>query len=206
MEILIIVCGLLVALVITTFSCARSYFAKGRLRGMQEAVRELNRGISAHYELDGQVVPERVATALKAFESVFERSNHQRSANPYHAQLWILGNAIGESIWIKGHAAGVRRKAPAQGKIRVDFSIAELLQLSWLAHLGFQHMMPNYRGFEIHRFSGAEDATEGARAVAKIEAAVPAKEKLLIDFSAQAKGRTKLISEWWQEVPNRLIA
>ena len=59
---------------------------------------------------------------------------------------------------VQGHRAGVKRKAPAEGYIRVDFSVTELLQLSWLAHLGFQNMMPNYRGFEIHRFSGAEDA------------------------------------------------
>lgn len=173
---------------------------------MQEAVRELNRGLSAHYELEGQVVPERVATALKAFHSVFERPIKLGPNNPYHAQLWILGNAIGESTWIKGHAAGVRRKAPAPGKIRADFSIAELLQLSWLAHLGFQHMMPNYRDFEIHRFSGAEDASEGSRVVAKIEAIIPEKEKLSIDFSVQAKGRKKLIADWWQEAPDRLTA
>jgi hypothetical protein len=43
----------------------------------------------------------------------------------------------------------------------VDLSVNELLQLSWLAHLGFQHMMPNYRGFEVYRFSGEEDAAEG---------------------------------------------
>ena len=206
MDILLVLCGLLAAFVIASFTCARSYFAEGRLLGMQEAVRELNRGISAHYELDGQVVPERVAIALKAFYSVFERPCIKKSTASYYAQLWIVGNAIGEAIWIKGHAAGVRRKAPTQGKIRVDFSLAELLQLSWLAHLGFQHMMPNYRGFEIHRFSGAEDACEGARAVAKIEAIIPAKERPFADFSAQAKGRQKLICDWWQEVPNKLTA
>jgi hypothetical protein len=71
----------------------------------------------------------------------------------------------------------IRRKTPAEGKIRVDLSINELLQLSWLAHLGFQHMMPNYRGFEIYRFSSETDAQEGARAVGKIEGVIPAKDR-----------------------------
>jgi hypothetical protein len=64
----------------------------------------------------------------------------------------------------------VRRKAPAKGKIRVDLSLNELLQLSWLAHLGFQHMVPN-RGFEMHRFTGEQDALEGTFALGKIESA-----------------------------------
>jgi len=70
----------------------------------------------------------------------------------------------------EGACAGIRRKAPAEGKIRVDLSLTELLQLSWLAQLGFQHMMPNYRGFEIHRFSGEEDAWEGRRPSARSRA------------------------------------
>ncbi len=66
-----------------------------------------------------------------------------------------------------------------EGRTRIDFTLNELLQLSWLAHLGFQHMMPNYRDFEIHRFSGETDAREGALAVAKLEAAVPTKARPL---------------------------
>ena len=206
MGILFVLGGLLAAFVVAGFSCARSYFEKGRLQGMEEATRELTRGISAHYELDGQVVPESVATALKAFSAVSGKHRKKRSTDPYHAQLWIVGDAIGEACWMKGHGAGMRRKAPAEGKIRADFSLNELLQLSWLAHLGFQHMMPNYRGFELHRFSGEEDAWEGAKAVAKIEAVIPAKKRPFADLSVQLKSRQKLICDWWQAVPNKLAA
>jgi hypothetical protein len=129
-----------------------------------------------------------------------------RLADPYHAQLWIVGDAIGDACWRKGHAAGIRRKAPAEGKIRADFSLNELLQLSWLAHLGFQYMMPNYRGFEIHRFSGKEDALEGAIAIGKIEGAIPAKMRPFTDLGVQLKNRQKLINDWWQGVPDRLTA
>ena len=106
----------------------------------------------------------------------------------------------------KGHAAGIRRKAPAEGKIRADFSLNELLQLSWLAHLGVQYMMPNYRGFEIHRFGGEEDALEGAIAIGKIEGAIPAKMRPFTDLGVQLKNRQKLINDWWQGVPDRLTA
>jgi hypothetical protein len=175
---------------------------------MEEAVREISRGISSHCELEGQVAPERVAKGVEAFKAVSgkRRKKGNGSADPCHAQLWIVGDAIGEACWLKGHAAGIRRKAPAEGKIRVDLSLTELLQLSWLAHLGFQYMMPNYRGFEIHRFSGEEDAREGAKAVGKIESVIPAKDRPFADLSVQFQGRQKLICDWWQAAPDRLTA
>ena len=156
----------------------------------------------------GQAIPERVAKAGKELKAVARKPRKKAygSTDPYHAQLWIVGDAIGEACWLKGHAAGIRRKTPAEGTIRVDLSLTELLQLSWLAHLGFQHMMPNYRGFEIHRFSGEDDACEGARAIAKIEGAIPAKDRPFADLSVQLKSRQKLICDWWKKPLDRLTA
>jgi hypothetical protein len=208
MDILIVLGSLLVALVFASWSCARSYFDNGRRRGEQDAAREIIRGLNSHYESDGQKVPETVAKALAALQAASgkRRKTADGSTDLYHALLWRLGDAIGEACWLKGHTAGIRRKAPAVGRIRVDLSPTELLQLSWLSHLGFQHMMPNYRGFEIHRFSGEADAQEGAKAVGRIEAAIPATDRPFADLSDQFKNRQKLISDWWQAVPNRLTA
>jgi hypothetical protein len=206
-DILFILGVLLIAFVVAAWSCARSYFEKGRLRGMEEATREIVRGISSHYEVEGQI-PECVGKALKQTKAVSGRGpkTGRGVTDPYHAQLWVVGDAIGDACWLKGHAAGMRRKTPAEGKIRVDLSLNELLQLSWLAHLGFQYMMPNYRGFEIHRFSGEEDAREGAIAISKVEGAIPARIRPFADLAVQLKNRQKLISDWWQGVPDRLTA
>ena len=208
MDILCILGGLQIALIVVGWSLAKSYFEKGRLQGMEEATLEISGGISSHYELEGQAIPERVAKAGKELKAVARKPRKKAygSTDPYHAQLWIVGDAIGEACWLKGHAAGIRRKTPAEGKIRVDLSLTELLQLSWLAHLGFQHMMPNYRGFEIHRFSGEDDACEGARAIAKIEGAIPAKDRPFADLSVQLKSRQKLICDWWKKPLDRLTA
>jgi hypothetical protein len=207
-DILLILGGLLMVLVVASWSCANSYFEKGRLRGMEEATREIVRGLSSHYELEGQTIPERVAKAVEGIKAVSKRPWKKRkgATDTYHAQLWIFGDAAGEACWIKGHAAGVRRKAPAEGKFRVDLSLNELLQLSWLAHLGFQNMMLNFRGFEMHRFSGEEDAREAAMVVGKIESVIPAKARPFADLSVQFKTRHKLIRDWWQAVPRRLTA
>jgi hypothetical protein len=207
-DILFMLGGLLVALLVAAWSCARSYYENGRLQGAKEATREILRGINSHYELEGQGVPEAVTKALKAIDAVSNKRRRMGSVltDPYHAQFWILGDAVGEACWLNGHAAGIRRKAPAEGKIRVDLTVNEVLQLSWLAHLGFQHMMPNYRGFEIHRFNGREDAQEGAKAVSRIEAAIPAKERPFADLSVQFRGRENLISDWWQPALKSLTA
>jgi hypothetical protein len=206
-DILLLLAGLQLVLMYAVFSSAKSYFERGRIRGMEEATREFTRGMSSHYELEGQGAPERVAAAIKAIKAAPPkiRKRGNGATDPYHAQLWVLGDAVGEACWLKGHTAGMRRKAPAEGKVRIDLSLTELLQLSWLAQLGFQHMMPNYRGFEIHRFSGEADAREGALAVSKIESAIPARERPFADLTVQLKQRQKLIVEWWQAV-GRLTA
>jgi hypothetical protein len=175
---------------------------------MEEAVREIIRGIGSHCALEGDAMPASVEKALSAYKALVDQpiSADGNKANPFHAQLWRLGDAIGEACWVKGHGAGVRRKTPSAGKIRVDLSVSELLQLSWLAHLGFQHMMPNYRGFEVYRFKSAEDAQEGARAVGRIEGALPAKDRPIADLTVPYKSRQKLISDWWDTSPGRLTA
>ena len=139
----------------------------GVCRGAEDATREILRSLSSHFERESQNIPESVAKALNAANaaSLQHRKPQKGASDPNHAQPSILGDAIGAACWLKGHTAGIRRKAPAPGKIRVDLSLDELLQPSWLAHIGFQHIMPNYRGLEIYRFSGEEDTQEGAKAV-----------------------------------------
>jgi hypothetical protein len=208
-DILLVLVGLVAGLMAVALSSARSYFERGRRQGMEEAIREMARGVSSHCALEGGAAPATVEKAMAAVKALGDRSRVAkggRSTDPYHAQLWVLGDAIGEACWLKGHAAGIRRKAPAEGKIRVDLSVNELLQLGWLAHLGFQHMMPNYRGFDSYRFGGEKEALEGARAISKIEGAVPVRERPVADLSIQFKGRQKLICDWWQVTPDRLTA
>jgi hypothetical protein len=88
--------------------------------------------------------------------------------------------------------------APRDGKIHVELSVDELHQLTWLAHLGFQHMMPNYRGFETHRFSGEDDARNGAKAIERLEVTILTMQGP-VDPVALANSRLTLIESWWSE-------
>jgi hypothetical protein len=208
-DILVVVGALIATLFVLAMSSARTYFEKGRRQGIEEAIREMAKGFTSHCQLEGGGLPVGVEKAISALDAV-SLDKRRRSAkgwrDAYNAQLWVLGDAIGEACWLKGHGAGARRKAPAPGKIRVDLSLNELLQLGWLAHLGFQHMMPNYRGFEIYRFGGEEDAQEGARAIGKIEAVIPARARPVADLSVNYRSRQKLICDWWKPTPGRLSA
>ncbi|CCD97697.1 conserved hypothetical protein [Bradyrhizobium sp. STM 3809] len=100
-----------------------------------------------------------------------------------------------------GHGAGVRRKAPNEGQIRIDLSPTELLQLGGLANLGFQHMMPNARVIPAHRFLDVDDARDASRSLSKVEAAIP--NKYRPDLLAQAENRENLITGWWRPAAHR---
>ena len=45
----------------------------GRLQGMEEATREIVRGLSCHYELEGRTIPERVTKAVEGIKAVSQK-------------------------------------------------------------------------------------------------------------------------------------
>ena len=66
MGILAVLVVLLVLLLASAWSSAKSYFAKGRLSGMEEATLEIIRGVCSHYEQAGQATPDYVTKAVEA--------------------------------------------------------------------------------------------------------------------------------------------
>jgi len=196
MEILIVITLLLLLLAISLGSMMRSTFIRGRHRGMQEAAAEIIRGVNSHFA-DGQL-PAGVSKALEKVRSSTGNVSHSRQLDLRHAQLWVFGDAIGNACRSKGYRSGKLSMAPRDGKIHVELSSNELLQLTWLAHLGFQHMMPNYRGFETHRFSGEYDARDSAKAIERLEVSMSAVHGPA-DPVALSNSRLALIENWWPE-------
>ncbi|MDH6263363.1 hypothetical protein [Bradyrhizobium sp. BR13661] len=193
--ILIVVGGLIVMLAYSIWSAIRSYYQKGKIKGIEEAVRELQVGMALH--LEAAPTPD----VKKALTDLHKRLRHRNSriskgTDRIHPDLWAVGAALAEESWLKGHGAGVRRKAPEAGKLRIDLSAAELLQIGSLANLGFQYMMPNMRLIDAPRFSGNDDALEASRSISKIEAAIPKMHRP--DLILQVTSREILIEDWWQ--------
>lgn len=183
---------------------SRSFFEKGRSKGIRDCIREMRRGTAIILECDVQNLPDDIGNVISALETLLDRAPSKTKLDSIHTQLSTLGRMLGEACWLKGHSAGIRRKTPAEGKIRVDLSAIELLQLGGLANLGFQHMMPNARLWDLQRFAGKDDASEAAQAVTRLEAAIPKEHRP--DLLRRAEGRLKLIDDWWVAVPDRAIA
>jgi hypothetical protein len=192
-DILSILVALIFLLLTAAWSSARSYFAKGRLAGMEEATREIIRGVNSHYELAGQSTPEPVAKAVEAVNTFARSASYEKSIYRYQARLWIFGDAIGTACWRKGYDTCKLEMTPRDDKIHVALSMNELLHLTALAHLGFKKMMPNDRSIEILRFSGEEHALEGAHAVGRLEWAIPEPHRP----SGHSASRQALIRHWW---------
>jgi len=193
MDILAVVIVLLLLLFAATWSAARSYFRKGRLAGMEEATREIIRGISSHYECAGLLPPAHVTKAVEAVRLFARGTACEKSIRRYHTLLWNFGDAVGRACWRKGYDACRLRMTPAEDKIRLGLPVSELLQFALLAHLGFSRMMPNDRGIETLRFDGEDQALAGAFAVERLEQAIPDQ---LRPFD-QADYRHALIRHWW---------
>src|SRR5882672_5611286 len=200
MGILAVIAVLLVLLLASTWSSAKSYFAKGRLAGMEEATLEIIRGVCAHYESSGQATPDYVAKAVEAVRTFARGATYEKSIYRYQARLWIFGDAVGAACWRKGYDACKQQMTARDDRIRVDLSLDELLHLTSLAHLGFKKMMPNDRGIEMQRFGGEQQAREVARVLEKLEWAVPEPQRPV----EPAANRRALIGHWWP--PERKIA
>ena len=200
MGMLAVLIGLLVLLLVSAWSSARSYFARGRLAGMEEATLEIIRGINSHYQSAGQPVPDQVTKAVAAIKSFARGASFEKSIYRFQARLWIFGDAVGAACWRKGYDACKQQMTVRDDRIRVDLSLDELRHLTALAHLGFKKMMPNDRGIEMQRFAGEEQAREVARVLEKLEWAVPEPQRPV----EQSANRRALIGHWWP--PERKIA
>ena len=194
MDMLVVIIVLLVLLLGSTWSSARSYFVKGRLAGMEEATLEIIRGVRSHYEQAGRPTPDDVTRAVESVKTFARAANRQKNIDRYQARLWIFGDAIGAACWRKGYdVCKLQMTLPRDDKIRFELSIDDLLHLTSFAHLGFKKMMPNDRGIEMLRFCDEAHALQGTRAVERLERAIPEQQRPL----EHAAGRIALIRNWW---------
>jgi hypothetical protein len=193
MDILAILVGLTLLLVIATWSSVRSYYARGRLAGMEEAAREIIKGIRSHYEVAGEPPPDHVAKAVEAVAASARGAFKEKDILRYHARLHGFGDAVGAACWRKGYQSCRQKMLPREDKIRLDLPVADLAQLAGLAHLGFRRMMPNDRGLETPRFGGEQQAWDVARAIERLELSIPE----TVRPSGHSTMRQSMIRQWW---------
>jgi len=199
MDILAAIAVLLLLWFAATFSSARSYFSKGRLAGMEEATREIIRGIRSHFDVPGQDLPDNVKKAVDAVSSFARCKTSEKSIQRYQARLWTFGDAVGAACWRRGYETCRQKMSPRPDKIRLELSLGELQDLASLAHFGFKKMMPNDRGIELARFGAEEHALSVARAVERLEFAIPEPHRP----SGHAMTRVTMIRNWWRPLERK---
>src|SRR5258707_6690762 len=102
MGILAVLVVLLVLLLASTWSSAKSYFAKGRLSGMEEATLEIIRGVCSHYEQAGQATPDYVTKALEPVTTFARPATYEKSIYRDQPRPWTFCDAIGAPFWRRG--------------------------------------------------------------------------------------------------------
>ena len=192
------------------FVADRAVFTRGRLSGIREAVDEVMRGAADHY----QNANETSEPILNALNDIKARLSKKRATgitgDTVSAGLSELGRAMGEVVFGKGFEAGrdaqARLEAPINGRVRVDLSINELMQIRWLAHFGFEHTMWNTwdpdgakpRPHVDVVFKNRTDAQRATEAIDLLEHRIPKERRDSGEPYALALNRQQMIRERWR--------
>ena len=195
------------------FVADRAVFTRGRLSGIKEAVDEIMRGAAYHYQNNNQT-SEPILNALNDTKARISKKPSVRiRGDGVSAGLSELGRAMGDVVFGKGFEAGrnaqARLEAPISGKVRVDLSISELMQIRWLAHFGFEHTMWNTwdpegakpRPHADISFKNKTDAQQAAEAIDLLEQRIPKQRRDSDAPYALALNRQQMIRERWHSQP-----
>jgi hypothetical protein len=142
-------------------------FNQGRLAGIREAVTDVSRSCSYHYESRDEPLPEKVDKALVYMSDALKRGNGiGGKIDLYLVGSGMLGDAMGEAAYQKGFDAGRRWSYPSDGEQRIDMQPDGWRAIRYMAHSGFLNQMPNFP------FDSEERAKHAEAAIEKLEIAI----------------------------------
>jgi hypothetical protein len=168
----LIAVGIVVAVIVIEWLRAQA-FQNGRLAGIREAVTDVSRSCSYHYEHKDEALPEKVDKALVYMSDALKRgSGVKGKIDLYLTGSGMLGDAMGEAAYQKGFDAGRRWSDPSDGERRIDMPPDGWRAIRYLAHIGFLHQMPNYTRMLHFPFDSEERALQAEAAIEKLEYAI----------------------------------
>jgi hypothetical protein len=176
------------------WAAAKEIYARGLLRGMQDAIKEITVGVASNCER--QAIPEQVADQLEGTkEATAKAKGSQDRVYAVSMRLCELGNALGMAAWQAGCEAGQQNANPREGEIRIDLTTQELIDICWLSHYGFKQMI--WGKDTSFTFKDEKEAEEATYAIGKLERRFPESHGDLDDPYAQAFHRQCMIWERW---------
>ena len=173
-------------------------YARGRLQGLREAMREMASGVGSTYQSVEMPLPDNVKSALRTIQrEVARASGAPQKADALARTLRRLGKEMGTAARLTGYESGHKDGAlPLNNEIRMDLSLRDLLTVRWLAHAGFKLMMRNKVGGKFC-FRDETDAQESNFALDRLEWRLGQEHADPTAPHALALGRQKLIWDRW---------
>ena len=169
-ESLVELTALVAVLGVAAMWAVNAIYARGRLRGVKEAMRELASGVASTYQSPGSPIPDTVKHSLDAMQKEVARARGDaKKAGAVVRALRALGCEMGTAARQSGYESGHKDGAtPLNNEIRIDLSLRDLLTIRWLAHAGFRLMMRNEAGDKFS-FLDETDAQESNFALDRLE-------------------------------------
>jgi hypothetical protein len=169
-ESLVELATLVAVLGVAAMLAVNAIYARGRLRGAKEAMRELACGVASSYQTHGSPAPEAVKRNLDAMQQEVARARGEaKKAGTIVRALRSLGREMGTAARQTGYECGHKDGVtPLNNEIRIDLSLRDLLTIRWLAHAGFRLMMRNEAGDKFS-FLDETDAQESNFALDRLE-------------------------------------
>jgi hypothetical protein len=162
-----------ISMVVAAGSMVRGWLAKARLDGMREVVDTIIRNVSHHYERPGEPLPEEIEKAIDDLHAgVKRRKNDRERGDAYRVGAAVLLDKMGQAGVDRGFKSGQDWSEPRDGEYRIDMPIEHWRRIRYLAHIGFQHQMPNYERMLHFPFDSEEDALQSEAAIEKLEFAI----------------------------------
>ena len=176
---------------------AKISYDAGRFNGIRQTTMRLTDGISFHYEYKDRKPPEGVAKTINEINARVRKARTiAEKCDLYYTSLSDL-SAMGEAAYDKGFDAAHGLFEPRSEQIHIVLPTKELLNLTWLAHFGFENMIPKYSPFSAHHFLKEEEAQAATGAIERLERAVPKQYRDPEEPYALAESRHQLIWQQW---------
>jgi hypothetical protein len=168
-----LIVGVIVVAVVVIEWLRAQAFQSGRLAGIREAVTDVSRSSSYHYEHKNEPLPEKVDKALTYMSDALKRGDGTKGKiDLYLTGAGMLGDAMGEAAYQKGFDAGRRWSDPPEAEQRIDMPPDGWRAVRYLAHIGFLNQMPNYTKMLHFPFDSEERAKHAEAAIEKLESAI----------------------------------
>ena len=100
---------------------------------------------------------------------------------------------MGQASWNAGFETGMKFTAPKTDEVQIDLPVGCLLNIRFMAHIGFQHMITD----EFIGFKNEQDAQNATRNIEHLEFAIPQKYRDESDPYALSFNRQTMIWSRW---------